>query len=213
MDGLWGKFQVKARELRFVVLLVLEICLVSPACATWSVQQSEPDPFDPSKSTFIATTIGASGGVLAVRCLDGAISLLVVSGPSNASSGEAVDLKLIADAKVIQEENAEVISTTDLTTSVQFGDAFTLEYLDGAQKISLRYQLGDAISTVSFSGGKSLTVVIGKALKACGLEASEAPKASHQGGPSKVPTAGEETSMSVFRDSIRAYEEKWRLET
>ena len=89
--------------------------------------------------------------------------------------GDVVDSKLVADFKGIQEEDAEVIDTTNFTTSVQFGDTSTLEYLDGAQKISLRYGLGNAISTVSFSGGKSLTVVIAKARKACGLEASEAP--------------------------------------
>lgn len=132
--------------------------------------------------------------MLAIRCLEGATSLLVVSGPSNASAGEAVDLKLVADSKGIQEEDAEVIGTTDFTTSVQFGDASTLEYLDGAQKISLRYELGKAISTVSFSGGKSLTVVIAKARKACGLEASDAPKASQQGVTSKAPTTGEGSS-------------------
>ena len=168
---------VKVLKLAVTTLVPLAVALASPArAAGWSIEKNETDPFDTSKSTFIAATMGGSGG-LAIRCLEGTISLVVISGPSNASAGDAVDLKLVADAKIVRaEEDAEVLKTTNFTTAVQFGNDSTLEYLDGAQKLSLRYTLGGATSTETFSGGKSLRDIIAKARKACGLQTSEAPK-------------------------------------
>jgi len=38
--------------------------------AEWSVEKNEQDPFDKSKSTFIAENVGGEG-MLAIRCLEG----------------------------------------------------------------------------------------------------------------------------------------------
>jgi hypothetical protein len=148
--------------------------------------KNEQDPFDASKSTFVAmTTSGLSA--LGIRCLEGAISLLLVSGPSNASAGDPTELKIVADSlPVRQEENAQVIETTNGMTSIQFGDEETLAYLrgpkaQGVSKISIRYEIGGMSSTLSYTGGKSLADVIAKALKACGKDDKAAPT-----GPPKV---------------------------
>jgi hypothetical protein len=162
-------------------LLMLTFAIASatrPAIAAgWSVQKNEQDPFDKSKATFIAGAMGGGEG-LAIRCLEGTISLLVIAAPSNASLGDTVDLRIVADDKAVQEEDAQVLGSTTFATSVQFGDSSTLDYLQGTQKISLRYTLAGATSTVSFSGGRSLNDVIARARKACGLLPSEAPKAT-----------------------------------
>ena len=68
--------------------------------------------------------------------------------------------------------------TAPRSTSIQFGDETTLEYLKGANsegvsKISVRYTEGDVTSTASFAGGKSLADLIPKALKACGQNVAE----------------------------------------
>ena len=47
----------------------------------------------------------------------------------------------------------------------------------GAQKVSLRYELGNSISSLSFAGGSSLDGVIDKALKACGMSQPSEPGA------------------------------------
>ena len=95
----------------------------------------------------------------------------------------------------VREESADVLSATNFITSVQFGDESTLDYLEGGQKISVRYTLGGATSTVSFSGGRSLNDVIGKARKACGLvktqpEKAQPPSLKQVVQPSKPLTAG-----------------------
>ena len=174
-------------------LATLIIFLASPAqAAGWSIQKNEPDPFDPSKSIFVAQTM-SEDGILFIRCLQGSISLLVAVGPSNALVGDDAGLKIVANSKVVQEENAQVLTTNNFATAVQFGDDDTLEYLNGAQKISLRYTLGGATFTVSFSGGKSLADVIAKTRKACGLIQGGAPKSSVQSElPAPATTAGAE---------------------
>ena len=167
-------------ELCLAALLMplLTFVLAYPVhAAGWSIEKNETDPFDNTKSTFIAETPGGTG-ILAIRCLEGDISLMIVSGPTNASTGDTVDLKIVADSKGVQEEEAAVIEATNFATAVQFGDASTLEYLNGVQKISIRYTLAGATSTVSFFGGKSLIDVIAKARKACGIQSSEASKTS-----------------------------------
>ena len=75
-----------------------------------------------------------------------------------------------------EEDDAQVMSTTNFSTVIQFGDESTLEYLKGAQKISVRYTAGGSIATETFSGGKSLNDVIGKALKACGKVSTDTSK-------------------------------------
>jgi hypothetical protein len=103
--------------------------LASPATAgEWSIDKDETDPFEPSKSVLVA---GTSNGAeeLAIRCLEGKISLLLISGPSNASVGASSELKIVADSMPAREEqNAEIMEVTTWSTSIHFGDEKTLEY-------------------------------------------------------------------------------------
>jgi hypothetical protein len=177
------------RQLGLAAALPLVAMFAFPALAGgWSIEKNEPDPFDKAKSTFVATTF-AGAGALVIRCLQGDISLLVGSGPSNAAAGDSVELKLVADSKDVLDLDGEVLTATNFTTGVQFGDESTLEYLSGSQKISVRYTLAGATSTASFSGGRSLNDVIAKARKACGLQASETQKS-----PSQVSTGSQSSS-------------------
>ncbi len=151
---------------------------LSSPTSEWFIAKDETDPFDPAKSNFVAGTRNGMGD-LAIRCLDGKISLLLISGPSNASVGASSELKIVADSMPVREEqNAQIMEVTTLSTSIEFGDEKTLEYLrgvnlQGVSKISVRYSVGDVVSTVSFEGGKSLADAIPKALKACGQSAAE----------------------------------------
>ena len=52
------------------------------------------DSFEPSKSDFVAVTRNSMGD-LAIRCLGGKISLLLISGPSIASVGTSSELKIV----------------------------------------------------------------------------------------------------------------------
>lgn len=163
------------------IVLAIAILSVGPASAAgWSVLKNEADPFEPSKSTYVAITTNGMRE-LAIRCLEGTVSLLLISGPSNASAGDSSELKIVADSlPVREEENAQVIDSTTLATSIQFGDGATLEYLNGANskgvgKISIRYTVAGVTSTDSFSGGRPLANVITAALKACGDEQSASP--------------------------------------
>jgi hypothetical protein len=142
--------------------------LASPAFAGWTVVENDPDPFEPSKSTFIAGTIEQDGG-FAIRCLQGGISLVVASGSSNATPGQLAHLKIVADGQPPRDENNSVVmGVTNDSTAVQFGDETTLNYLNGAQKVSVRYWLGDVVTTRTFDGGAPFASAIQKALKACG---------------------------------------------
>ena len=64
---------------KYLALAVIATALsASPAFAGWTVQKSEADPFAPNgTSTFIAMELGEGSG-LSIRCLEGAISLLLV---------------------------------------------------------------------------------------------------------------------------------------
>ena len=84
---------MRTHKLSAIVASCLIILPAVPAGASvWSVIKNEQDPFDKAKSTFIATT-GTIGDGLAIRCLEGGISLLLLSGPSNASAGEPTELR------------------------------------------------------------------------------------------------------------------------
>lgn len=141
----------------------------------WSVVENKPDQFYRSlKSTFIART-QTRDGALAIRCLDGGISLeLIVSEAGDDPVGSMGDLKIAADEKSVQDDVGGIVKKGELEGArrmgVQFGDAATLDYLEGAQNISIRFTTQSGVSTtVSFPGGQSLTNIIGDARKACGL--------------------------------------------
>jgi hypothetical protein len=156
------------KPMRPILIAAALMMLASPAFAEWTVVENKPDPFEPSKSTFIAGYIGGDS-VVAIRCLEGGISLVVVSGSSNATPGQPAHLKIVADGRPPRnEENSIVMETDYRSTAVQFGDEATLNYLNGARKIAVRYFVGDVTTRSTFEGGASLTNVIQKALKACG---------------------------------------------
>jgi hypothetical protein len=171
--------------------------LASSALAGWTTMKNEPDPFEPSKSTFIAATVDDHGGLvgLAIRCLDGDLSLVVTNSASNATLGDSAHLKIVADGQPPRDESeASVISSTAQTTVVQFGDEATVAYLNGAKKVSVRYTIGGMILTETFGGGKALDDVIQKAMKACGKSALIEP-------PPPVSTTAEPGSAESHRAS------------
>jgi hypothetical protein len=67
----------KVDRLKTAALGAALVMLASSASAGWTTVKNEPDPFEPSKSTFIAATVDDHGGLvgLAIRCLDGGLSL------------------------------------------------------------------------------------------------------------------------------------------
>ena len=145
------------------------MALASPAFAEWNIVKNEPDPFEPSKSTFIALNVADGGEGLGIRCLEGGLSLVVTNSASNAAAGDPAHLKIVVDSQPPREEDeAFVMSSTSRLTVVQFGGKETLGYLKGAKKVSVRYELGGVRLTNTFEGGKPMDDVIDKALNACG---------------------------------------------
>jgi hypothetical protein len=156
-------------RLKTIALCATLLTLASPAFAGWVTMKNEPDPFEPSKSTFVAGDFEARSG-LGIRCMQGSISLMLVDvGASNAALGDHAPLKIVVDGQPPRDEDEAIVTTaTNETTNVQFGDETTLSYLKGAKKFWVRYTVGGTMQTQAFGGGKSLDDVIQKALKACG---------------------------------------------
>jgi hypothetical protein len=156
-------------RLKTAALAVALAALASPAFAGWRNVKDEPDPFGPKgTATFVA---GESNGSISlwIRCLEGKISLELVVEAFGVSDGDRANVKLVADSKDIREDNyAQVVEASTDFTGIQFGDEDTLDYLEGAQKLSVRAEVRGSYETVSFAGGKSMDGVIDKALKACG---------------------------------------------
>jgi hypothetical protein len=166
-------------RLKAIAIGAALMALASPAFAEWMTIKNEPDPFEPSKSTFIAGTVDIHAGTvgLVIRCLQGGLSLVVTNSGSNAARGDPAHLKIVADSRPPPgQDEASVISSTAELTVVQFGDEATVGYLKGAKKVSVRYTIGGTTLTETFDGGESLDDVIQKALKACGK--SSEPQAS-----------------------------------
>jgi len=138
--------------------------------------KNEPDPFERSKSTFVAMTPSEDGmGILGMRCLQGNPALMLTTRAVDASNREAVDFKIVADRKPVQEMTGSVLNMNERATTFAFGDASTLTYLKGVQRIWVRVNLPHGVSnTISFPGGSILPEIIGKTLKACGVEANRA---------------------------------------
>jgi hypothetical protein len=185
------------------------VALASPALAGWTIDTNEPDPFEPSKSRFIAGTVDDHVG-LAIRCLDGGLSLVVATSASNAATGDLAHLKIVADGKPPRDQDeAYVISSTADLTVVQFGDEATVVYLKGTKKVSVRYELGGARLTNTFGGGKSLDDIIQKALKACGKSALIEPpqcqrprsREAPSGSARRMPAPTRTTSSPTRRTS------------
>jgi hypothetical protein len=187
----------KVDRLKTAALGAALVMLASSASAGWTTVKNEPDPFEPSKSTFIAATVDDHGGLvgLAIRCLDGGLSLVVTNSASNAALGDPAHLKIVADGQPPRDEDeASVISSTTQVTVVQFGDEATVAYLKGAKKVSVRYTIGGMMLTETFGGGKSLDGIIQKAMKACGKSALLEP-------PPSVSTTAEPGSAEWNRAS------------
>jgi hypothetical protein len=156
-------------RLKSAALAATFMAMASPAFADWDIVKNEPDPFEPSKSTFIALNVADGGEGFGLRCLEGGLSLVVTNSASNAAAGDPAHLKIVADGHPPREEDqATVMSSTSQLTVVQFGNEETLGYLKGAKKVSVRYVLGGVRLTNTFEGGKPMDDVIDKALKACG---------------------------------------------
>lgn len=176
-------------RLKTAALAAALAALASPAFAEWMTIKNEPDPFEPSKSTFIAGTVDIHAGLvgLGIRCLQGSLSLVVTNGGSNAATGDPAHLKIVADVQPPRDEDEAIVtmSTAELTV-VQFGDKATVAYLKGAKKVSVRYTIGGTTLTETFEGGGSLDDVIQKATKACG----PLPVQSSALKPQPVPTGG-----------------------
>ena len=156
----------------------LAVALASPAFAAWRIVKNEPDPFGPKGSTEFAA--GESNGSMAlwIRCLQGKVSLELVVEAFGVSEGDRANVKLVADSKDILEDNdAQVVETSTDFTGIQFGDEDALDYLKGAQKLSVRVGVRGSSETVSFAGGKSMDGVIDKTLKACGKSSPSEPGA------------------------------------
>jgi hypothetical protein len=155
------------------------------SAAGWMVEENEVDPFDKNRATFVADTM-SDGAALVMRCLEGEVSMLISVGASNAGAGDAAPLKIVADDKpVIDVDDAQVLTATNFNTGVQFGGAATLDYLDGAQKVSVRLGLAGMTTTYSFGGGRSLKDMIARTRKACGVTAPAA-AAKAAGDPNAV---------------------------
>ena len=155
--------------LKAAALAVAFAALASPAFAGWTTLKNEPDPFEPSKSTFVACTVAEGDEGLGIRCMERGITLVTTYGASNASVGDPANFKIVADGQPPRDEDAAyVLHATEESTAVQFGDETTLAYLKGAKKVAVRYELGGVRLTKTFAGGKPLDDVIQKALKACG---------------------------------------------
>jgi hypothetical protein len=113
--------------------------------------KNEPDPFEPSKSTFVAMTPFEDGmGILGMRCLQGIPALMLTARAVDASSREPVDFKIAADGKPVQETTGSVLNTNWRATTFAFGDASTLTYLKGAQRIWVRVNLPHGARLISF---------------------------------------------------------------
>ena len=177
------------RRLKAIAIGAALMALASPALAEWMTIKDEPDPFEPSKSTFIAGTVDIHAGLvgLGIRCLQGGLSLVVTNGGSNAATGDPAHLKIVADGRPPRNEGGAIVtmSTAQLTV-VQFGDAATVGYLKGAKKVSVRYTIGGTTLTETFEGGGSLDDVIQKATKACGPPPVQSSALKRQ----PVPTGG-----------------------
>jgi hypothetical protein len=153
---------------KYLTLAAIVALSASPALAGWRVDTNEADPFTPGTSKFIAVENGDQSA-LAVRCIEGQVSLLLMVPGSGGAAGDHGFIKIVTNSKPPVDASDEVLYATVLSAGIQFGDASILVYLKGAQKVSLRYELGNSTSTLSFVGGSSLDGVIDKALKACGM--------------------------------------------
>ena len=190
-------------RLKTAALAAALMVLASPAFADWTTIKNEPDPFEPSKSTFIAGTVDIHAGIvgLVIRCLQGGLSLVVTNGASNAASGDPAHLKIVADGQPPRDEGgAIVISSTAELTVVQFGDKATVAYLKGAKKVSVRYTIGGATLTETFEGGRSLDDVIQKATKACGPPPVQSSAATSAKEDAQALVAANQTADWYYKD-------------
>lgn len=161
-----------------VARFVLAFCLAaSPALASrWSVSKNETDPFDKTKTTFVALT-NENGHTIAVRCLESGLSFAVTVSAGDAAETDELTMKVVADEKPPIEAEAGTLNANAFIATVQFGNESTVEYLRGAKKYWLRLANGTKNQTLAFTGGPSFEDALNKARKACGV--ADAPAAKH----------------------------------
>ena len=189
---------MRSRNLSMTAL-ALALIFSGEAHAAWLILKNEPDPFEPSKSTFVAMTPSEDGmGILGMRCLRGVPALVLTTRAVHTSNREPVDFKIVADQKPVQEITGSVLNTNGKVTTFAFGDASTLTYLKGAQTIWVRVNLPHGLSnTISFPGGSSLPEIISKTLKACGVQANRAfASTAGKRGASEARTEGDSRTGS-----------------
>ena len=142
----------------------------------WTVITNEPDPFDKTKGTFVATT-GEDGHRLAARCLEGELSFAVIVNSGGLNKSDIVSLRIIADDKEPISEIGGVVSDDKYIMAIQFGTAVTFEYLQDVKKFYLRLTTDRSTETFGFTGGPTFDSALHGAKRACGVETAPAPDA------------------------------------
>jgi len=173
---------------------VLCYCNVAHA-SYWTVQKNERDPFDKTKGTFVATTV-EDGHALAVRCLEGTLSLALSIPSGSLDRGETLDVKIVSDEKDPISTEGGVLNSNVMFALVQFGDEDTLKYLAGSKKFFFRTTTTSSTNTFGFTGGKSFEDTIRKAEVACGAAMTPTSPQIQTTSPSPSPTAQASTNWT-----------------
>lgn len=152
-----------------VAIVATTLCFCGVAQASyWTVQKNERDPFDKTKGTFVASTV-EDGHALAIRCLQGEVSLALSIPSGSLDRGENIDVKVVSDEKNPTSTTGVVLNSNVMFALVQFGDEETLSYLTGAKKFFFRTTTTSSTNTFGFTGGKSFEDTVRKAQIACGV--------------------------------------------
>jgi len=149
-------------------ILMSTLLTFAPVVDTaWNVVKNEQDPFDKSKTTFIAQVSDGSS-MLVARCLDGEPSFLIALR-SNKIVGEGTPtISFKPDNGEVLESDGSVLSNADGIMAIQFGDDKALRETVGAKTIAVRVSIDNVQTTFMFNtlgrndGAKA-------AMKACNI--------------------------------------------
>jgi hypothetical protein len=169
-------------------LSIFAMCILLSSAANasyWKIEKNEKDPFDKSKSTFVAATI-ENGHALAVRCIEGTISFAFSIPSGSVTQDEDLDIKVVADGKDPVTSRGVVLTSNLLMAMIQFGDETTADYLKGAKKFFLRTVANDQSNTFGFTGGKSLDESLVKAKAACGIAQTQISQPTAEPSPNNA---------------------------